>query len=83
MTARIRLIRHEALPLDRQGQRCKLALHLDDLGRGGRAMRYAIQCTPGGLLRDDQTDNVIYFNSHAEAETEVRRLTQQAALPGG
>jgi hypothetical protein len=41
-------------------------------------MRYAIRCTPGGLLRDNITGNIIYFNSYAEAEAEALRLTQAA-----
>jgi hypothetical protein len=41
-------------------------------------MRYAIRCTPGGLLRDDRTGGIIYFNSYAEAEAESLRLTQAA-----
>ena len=41
-------------------------------------MRYAIRCTPGGLLKDDATGNVIDFATYAEAETEAVRLTRQA-----
>jgi hypothetical protein len=41
-------------------------------------MRYAIRCTPGGLLRDDHSGNIIYFDSYAEAEAESLRLTQAA-----
>jgi len=41
-------------------------------------MRYAIRCTPGGLVRDELTDTVLYFNDRAEAETEALRLTQEA-----
>jgi hypothetical protein len=41
-------------------------------------MRYAIRCTPGGLLRDDSTGNIIYFDSYDEAETEAQRLTRAA-----
>jgi len=43
-----------------------------------KVMRYAIRCTPGGLLRDEGTLNVLYFNSYAEAESEAQRLTQAA-----
>ena len=42
------------------------------------SMRYAIRCTPGGLLRDDRTGNVIYFKTYAEAEAEALRLTEAA-----
>jgi hypothetical protein len=42
-------------------------------------MRYAIRCTPGGgLLKDDSTLSVIYFDSYAEAEAEAQRLTYAA-----
>jgi hypothetical protein len=41
-------------------------------------MQYAIRCTPGGLLRDDRTDNIITFKTYGEAETEAQRLTQAA-----
>ena len=40
--------------------------------------RYAIRCTPGGLLRDDSTGAIIYFDGYAEAEAEALRLTQAA-----
>jgi hypothetical protein len=40
--------------------------------------RYAIRCTPGGLLRDDSTGKTIYFETYVEAETEAQRLTQAA-----
>jgi hypothetical protein len=40
--------------------------------------RYAIRCTPGGLLKDDSTGNTIYFDTYVEAETEAQRLTQAA-----
>jgi len=40
--------------------------------------RYAIRCTPGGLLKDSDDGKVIYFDSYAEAEAEALRLTQQA-----
>jgi hypothetical protein len=43
-----------------------------------KIMRYAICCEPGGLLRDEATLNILYFNSYAEAESEARRLTQAA-----
>ena len=39
--------------------------------------RYAIHCTPGGLLRDGSSGKVICFNSYAEAEAEALRLTRQ------
>ena len=42
------------------------------------AKRYAIRCTPGGLLKDDSTGKTIYFESYVEAETEAQRLTQAA-----
>jgi hypothetical protein len=41
-------------------------------------MRYAIRCTPGGLLREDHSDQVITFASYAEAEAEALRLTREA-----
>jgi len=41
-------------------------------------MRYAISCTPGGLLIDGDSGNVIYFATLAEAEAEARRLTLAA-----
>jgi hypothetical protein len=41
-------------------------------------MRYAIQCTPGGLLKDSQSGNVLYFDSYAAAEEEAQRLTREA-----
>ena len=40
--------------------------------------QYAIHCTPGGLLKDDATGDVICFASYAEAEAEALRLTQEA-----
>jgi len=40
--------------------------------------RYTIRCTPGGLLKDENSGEVIYFNSYAEAEAEALRLTQAA-----
>jgi hypothetical protein len=40
--------------------------------------RYAIRCTPGGLLRDDSTGDIICFDSYAEVEAEALRLTQAA-----
>ena len=43
-----------------------------------RYERYAIRCTPGGLLRDENTGSIIYFNSYEEAELEALRLTQAA-----
>jgi hypothetical protein len=45
---------------------------------GRQKMRYAIRCTPGGLLRNEGTGNVIHFDSYAEAEAEALRLTQEA-----
>jgi hypothetical protein len=41
-------------------------------------MKYAIRCTPGGLLRDDTSGKVICFGSYAEAEAEALRLTREA-----
>jgi hypothetical protein len=41
-------------------------------------MRYAIRCTPGGLLKDDASGNVIDFATYAEAQTEALRLTREA-----
>jgi hypothetical protein len=41
-------------------------------------MRYAIRCTPGGLLKDEGSGKVIYFDSYAEAEVEALRLTREA-----
>lgn len=41
-------------------------------------MAYAILCTPGGLLKDDNSGEVIRFASLAEAEAEVLRLTRDA-----
>jgi hypothetical protein len=41
-------------------------------------MPYAIRCTPGGLLRDDITFEVIGFASYDEAEAEALRLTRVA-----
>jgi len=41
-------------------------------------MRYAIRCTPGGLLKDDASGNVIDFATYTEAETESLRLTREA-----
>jgi hypothetical protein len=43
-----------------------------------RGMKYAIRCTPGGLLRDDATFEVISFASYNAAEAEALRLTQAA-----
>jgi len=43
-----------------------------------KVMRYAIRCTPGGLLRDESTLNIICFTNYAEAETEALRLTRAA-----
>jgi hypothetical protein len=40
--------------------------------------RYAIRCTPGGLLKEDDTGETIYFETYDEAETEAQRLTQAA-----
>jgi hypothetical protein len=40
-------------------------------------MRYAIRCTPGGLLKDEDMQ-VIYFDTYAEAEAETLRLTKEA-----
>jgi hypothetical protein len=40
--------------------------------------KYAIRCTPGGLLRDDDSGQVIKFASYADAEREALRLTQEA-----
>jgi hypothetical protein len=40
--------------------------------------RYAIRCTPGGLLKDEGSGKVIYFDSYAEAEAEALRLTREA-----
>jgi hypothetical protein len=40
--------------------------------------RYAIRCTPGGLLRDDDSGALITFNSYQAAEAEALRLTRQA-----
>ena len=41
-------------------------------------MRYAIECTPGGLLRDDRSGQVITFTTYADAEAEALRLTREA-----
>jgi len=41
-------------------------------------MRYAIRCTPGGLLKDDASGNVMDFATYAEAETEALRRTREA-----
>ena len=41
-------------------------------------MAYGIRCTPGGLLREETSDEVIRFASLAEAETEALRLTKEA-----
>jgi hypothetical protein len=41
-------------------------------------MKYAIRCTPGGLLRDDTSCKMICFGSYAEAEAEALRLTREA-----
>ena len=41
-------------------------------------MAYGIRCTPGGLLRDDTSGEVIRFASLAEAEAEALRLTRDA-----
>jgi hypothetical protein len=41
-------------------------------------MTYAIRCTPGGLLRDEGSGEVIRFASYAEAEAEALRLTREA-----
>jgi hypothetical protein len=42
-------------------------------------LRYAIRYTPGdGLLQDESTGGVIYYNTYAEAEEEAQRLTRQA-----
>ena len=43
-----------------------------------KVMRYAIRCTPGGLLRDESTHDILYFDSYAEAESEAQRLSQVA-----
>ena len=43
-----------------------------------KVTRYAIRCTPGDLLRDESTLNILYFNSYVEAESEAQRLTQAA-----
>jgi hypothetical protein len=41
--------------------------------------RYAIRCTPGGLLTtDEEFAKVIFFDSYAEAEAEAARLTREA-----
>jgi hypothetical protein len=48
------------------------------LGTGDRKMRYAIRSTPGGLLKDEGSGRVIYFDSYAEAEAEALRLTREA-----
>jgi hypothetical protein len=41
------------------------------------ATTYAIRCTPGGgLLRDDHSGNIIYFDDYADAEVEALRLTE-------
>jgi hypothetical protein len=48
-------------------------------------MPYGILCTPGGLLRDERSGNVICYGGYAEAEAEALRLTREAyairALP--
>jgi len=41
-------------------------------------MRYAIRCTPGGLIKDDRSGRVITFASYADAEAEAFRLSQEA-----
>jgi hypothetical protein len=41
-------------------------------------VKYAIRCTPGGLLKDESTSKTIYFETYIEAETEAQRLTQEA-----
>jgi hypothetical protein len=41
-------------------------------------MAYGIRCTPGGLLRDDTSGEVIRFASLVEAEAEALRLTREA-----
>ena len=43
--------------------------------------RYTIRCTPGGLLKDENSGEVIYFNSYAEAEAEALRQKIEAAQP--
>jgi predicted lipid-binding transport protein (Tim44 family) len=45
-------------------------------------VRYAIQCTPGGLLRDDRSGNVITYASHEDAATEAWELSRDARSKG-
>jgi hypothetical protein len=42
-------------------------------------MRYAISCTPGGLIKDDRSGRVITFASYADAEADAFRLSQEAS----
>jgi hypothetical protein len=42
------------------------------------AKRYAIRCTPGGVLTDEGTGATIYFDTYVEAEAEAQRLTRAA-----
>jgi hypothetical protein len=41
-------------------------------------MRCAIRCTPGGLLRDSDTGEIICFSTYVAAEAEALRLTMAA-----
>ena len=42
-------------------------------------MAYGIHCTPGGLVTDETSGEVIRFASLAEAEAEALRLTREAS----
>jgi hypothetical protein len=39
-------------------------------------MRYMIRCTPGGLLKDEESGNPVTFANYAEAQEEAQRMKQ-------
>ena len=43
-----------------------------------KQIRYAIRCTPGGMLRDDDSGILITFDDYQAAEAEAQQLTRQA-----